>query len=172
MTNSSFLLPWWKQVSKWRNNIPWAPSRGSATVKSVISCNDLSREASAAWCVWECVCVCVCVCVCESHHRHCAEFCLLVLNARAVTPQGPHHPLVQSLKLESRWLQLPMHCLYRKSSGLDCWLPFSIVGSLSLSGVKIHRRHRDMYPQSSLNIKDISVKGALHHYYKTVYFSN
>ena len=29
-----------------------------------------------------------------------------------------------------------------------------------------------MYPQSSLNIKDISVKGALHHYYNTVYFSN
>lgn len=126
MTNSSFQLPWWKQVSKWRNNVPWAPSRGSATVKSVISCNDPSREASAAWCVW--VCGGVCVCVCESHHRHCAEFCLLVLNARAVTPQGPCHPLVQSLKLESGWLQLPMHCLYKNPLGLTVGCPSLLWG--------------------------------------------
>lgn len=55
-------------------------------------------------------------------------------------------------------------------SGLDCRLPLCIVESLNVSGVKIRRRPRDMYPQSILGIEDISVKTSLFQFYVTVDF--
>lgn len=127
-----------------------------------------SREAAAAG-----VCECV-VCVCVRDRVTSSSLCWALPSGvectKAVTPPRPCHPLVQSLKLSQGDYNYPCIAFTENPLGLTVGCPSPIVGSLGLSGVEIHRRHRDMYPQSSLNIKDISVRRALLHYYKTAYF--